>query len=205
MAFYIKKNKLSRKTVSARHKKNKTKIKSKTKTRTKNLKLVQNGNGNNPVISSIIYGTTTIQPNQLFQNNSQLLATPKIILNLQLLKTQSNSSTSNQQIVVIMTDPDAPNGLESPTDNITYTHWIFVYSTNETILKYAPPTPPKGTHRYQFNVYSMTQQNIDQIKRIMLDSKYNRGTYYNAMENIIKVSSKMNQEPFEYRVTASAK
>ena len=66
-----------------------------------------------------------------------------------------------------MTDPDAPNGEDRTSENFTFTHWVFTMingQINNTFVSYYPPSPPKGTHRYQFNLYDISSINTDELK-----------------------------------------
>ena len=76
-----------------------------------------------------------------------------------------NIPEGTQSMVLIMEDPDAPQG--------TFTHWVLfdiqpansieedshqgvsgVNSKGET--GYTPPCPPSGTHRYYFHLYALS-------------------------------------------------
>ncbi len=50
----------------------------------------------------------------------------------------------NRVATLVAYDPDAPAG--------TWLHWLRVGS--KTLVPWAPPTPPTGTHRYFFAVYT---------------------------------------------------
>ena len=78
----------------------------------------------------------------------------------------------NKIYMVTMTDPDAPNGEGNP-NNFVYTHWVYVTVQKQKeqkdkiiFMPYAPPTPPSGTHRYQFNLYDITNKTVikDSVK-----------------------------------------
>jgi phosphatidylethanolamine-binding protein (PEBP) family uncharacterized protein len=81
----------------------------------------------------------------------------------------------NKIYMVTMTDPDAPNG-EGNSNNFVYTHWVYVTVQKQKeqkgqkdkiiFMPYAPPTPPSGTHRYQFNLYDITNKTVikDSVK-----------------------------------------
>jgi phosphatidylethanolamine-binding protein (PEBP) family uncharacterized protein len=129
--------------------------------------------------------------------------------------------------LISMTDPDAPNGIQQTnktmnksTQNHTYTHWVYLQdmrkqnTTNtsnippptQIIVPYAPPTPPKGIHRYQFKIYDLTnlpQTILDTIKN-KINNKINtnpdRNTYYrNNLKKIVKY--KLNTM-FQYKVNS---
>ncbi len=164
-------------------------------------------------IFSITYGSMKIKYLQEFATNTQLLQKPIVTINL---NSQNLVKQPNQEYVVIMTDPDAPNG-ENNSGNHVYTHWIFIYSSNETkinntarntILEYVPPTPPYGKHRYQFNVYAMDQNAITDIRNIVQNPMNNRSTYYKQIAKIIqnsKNSKKINSTPFIFKVLSNTK
>lgn len=59
----------------------------------------------------------------------------------------------NAAYTIIMTDPDAVSG--------DFLHWMVVNINTKSqreVIKYFPPTPPSGTHRYFF--YLCMQTNI---------------------------------------------
>jgi len=61
----------------------------------------------------------------------------------------------------LLFDPDAPDP-EGPT-NADWVHWLVVNVRGEdasvatTLLDYAPPKPPMGTHNYQMYVYEQLE------------------------------------------------
>lgn len=78
-----------------------------------------------------------------------------------------NNSDINKTYLITMTDPDAPNGEDRTSENFTFTHWVFTMingQINNTFVSYYPPSPPKGTHRYQFNLYDISSINTDELK-----------------------------------------
>jgi len=77
----------------------------------------------------------------------------------------------NINYLILMYDPDAPNGLKG-VDNHIYTHWIFTQSGNNyngrnIILPYRPPKPPKGTHRYIFHIYNAKNISSAEIENLI--------------------------------------
>ena len=66
--------------------------------------------------------------------------------------------------MVTMTDPDAPNGKDA-TDNYRFIHWVYIQIQSKkqkvVFVPYTPPSPPKGIHRYQFNLYDITNKTFD--------------------------------------------
>lgn len=124
--------------------------------------------------------------------------------------------------LISMTDSDAPNGIQktmnNPTkQNHTYTHWVYLQdmrkknTTNtsntppptQIIVSYAPPTPPKGIHRYQFKIYDLTnlpQTILDTIKNKINNNNPDRNTYYrNNLKKLLKY--KLNTM-FQYKVNS---
>lgn len=78
-----------------------------------------------------------------------------------------NNAKSNKIYMITMTDPDAPNGEENPVNknNSVYTHWVYISmqintkdEKNIVFVNYATPSPPRGTHRYQFRLYDITNK-----------------------------------------------
>jgi phosphatidylethanolamine-binding protein (PEBP) family uncharacterized protein len=197
----------------ARYKKtnrNTTKSKQTKKTKQHGSGTIHNQTNQTNQIFSITYGSMKIKHLQEFTTNTQLLQKPIVTINL---NSQNLVKQPKQEYVVIMTDPDAPNG-ENNSGNHVYTHWIFIYSSNETktnstarntILEYVPPTPPYGKHRYQFNVYAMDQNAITDIRNKVQNPENNRSNYYKQMENVITKSQKVNNVSFTYKVNANKK
>lgn len=82
----------------------------------------------------------------------------------------------NINYLILMYDPDAPNGIgvdnHNGVDNHIYTHWIFTQSGNnynerKILLPYRPPKPPKGTHRYIFSVYNAKNISSTEIENLI--------------------------------------
>ncbi len=82
----------------------------------------------------------------------------------------NNVPTGTQSLVLLVVDPDAPNG--------NFTHWA-VWNISGTTTRfnentvpagaiqgqndaqtvgYTPPCPPSGTHRYFFKLYALNRQ-----------------------------------------------
>ena len=196
MARYNKTNRNTNKSICKYKKSKKYKQNKNTKQRGSGLPTNQPNQPNQ--IFSITYGSMKIKHLQEFATNTQLLQKPIVTINL---NSQNLVKQPNQEYVVIMTDPDAPNG-ENNSGNHVYTHWIFIYPTIESILEYAPPKPPYGKHRYQFNVYAMDQIAITDIRNIVQNPQNNRSIYYKQMENIIQNSKKINSTPFIFKVSS---
>ena len=110
--------------------------------------------------------------------------------------------------MVTMIDPDAPNGLEvtDKSSNHIYTHWVATINTNtnnngnikQILVKYAPPTPPKGTHRYIFNLYDVTQKKDDLnfLNTLKMNNNDTRTSYYNKKILNINNYKLQNQNVF---------
>lgn len=116
------------------------------------------------------------------------------------LEGEGESILDNQKYLIIMQDPDAPNG-EGNDDNHIYVHWIFTQSGNNTnsrntIVKYQQPSPPAGTHRYEFHIYNGEGITDDQINALKAS-----GREYN--DEVINSLGKINYNPMLYKVSAS--
>lgn len=179
-----------------------------TRKNTKKYKLYPNKkhykvqHGSSTIFITVSYDNIPIKPFQTFSKTEIPETAPKVTLNLDNITKQPN-----QEFVVIMTDPDAPHGEGNQSQgNHTYTHWIYIYPfpDKNPILKYAPPTPPEGIHRYEFNVYIMDQEQIQEIKNIVNNVANNRSNYYEqmAMKNILKNSRKIDDVSFTFKVSA---
>ena len=122
---------------------------------------------------------------------------PKIIL---------QNAIPNNKYLLVMYDPDAPNGIENKLANHIYIHWVALFQNANMIkeyVKYAPPTPPIGTHRYYFVLYDLTKCSIDSIGSIgsidslqimnnKIDTRSNY--YYNKLKSLLskcKILSKL--------------
>jgi phosphatidylethanolamine-binding protein (PEBP) family uncharacterized protein len=141
-----------------------------------------------PITFTIEYsGLGIIKPNQDLTGQSQYYNNQPII--------KIQNADNNSLYLIIMYDPDAPNGLEATdkSSNHIYTHWIATINTNtntntntknysnikQILVKYAPPTPPKGTHRYIFNLYNITKKKDDFLNTLMMNNNDTRSSYYN--------------------------
>lgn len=117
-------------------------------------------------------------------------------------------TVDNQKYLVIMYDPDAPNG-EGQNGNHHHVHWIFIQngsngnnteiSGRKTILEYHQPSPPRGTHRYIFNVYDANGITVSDINSLTESGKTN--TYNDA---IMKKITKIERNSMMYTVTADS-
>ena len=133
------------------------------------------------------------------------------------------NSKPNKIYIITMTDPDAPNG-EGNSNNFVYTHWVYVIVNKKIdnqikqekiiFMPYTPPTPPSGTHRYQFNLYDISNKTVDtksvkleardlMVLRLNDDEKLNpdRKKYSDNLESFLKLfKSKFS---IQYKVTAN--
>lgn len=120
-------------------------------------------------------------------------------------------TVDNQKYLVIMYDPDAPNG-EGQNGNHHHVHWIFIQncsngnngnntgiSGRKTILEYHQPSPPRGTHRYIFNVYDANGITVSDINSLTESGKTN--TYNDA---IMKKITKIERNSMMYKVSAGS-
>ena len=81
------------------------------------------------------------------------------------------NANPNKLYMVTMTDPDAPNGEGNP-NNFVFTHLVYIKSDKAKIIyvPYSPPTPPQGIHRYQFNLYDITNKSFDSSSPVKLSA-----------------------------------
>ena len=120
-------------------------------------------------------------------------------------------TVDNQKYLVIMYDPDAPNG-KGKNGNHHHVHWIFIQNGSngsngnntgilgrKTILEYHQPSPPRGTHRYIFNVYDANGITVSDINSLTESGKTN--TYNDA---IMKKITKIERNSMMYTVTADS-
>ena len=119
-------------------------------------------------------------------NSGTLNTQPTVLLNLDNENIKKNT---NKKYLIILHDPDAPNGFDSPqnNENQEYIHWIFLQFSNSNysnitikeILPYTPPSPPRGTHNYIFTVYDCskflfeTYEELEKTYNIYLYNKNN--------------------------------
>ena len=98
-----------------------------------------------------------------------------------------NNSDINKTYLITMTDPDAPNGEDNIDNNFTFTHWVFTRKGNDNntyneIVLYVPPSPPRGIHRYQFNLYDVSLINTNELK---VNNNNNADYYKITLEQFI--------------------
>ena len=206
-------NKIRQKNLNSKKKRNKTK-RNKTKLNKKNYH--KGGQQQSlPITFRVEYSDLgIIKPNQDLTGQSQYYNKQPII-KIQNLPPNANT---NSLYLIIMYDPDAPNGLEvtDKSSNHIYTHWVATMNTNtntknnsnikQILVKYAPPTPPKGTHRYIFNLYDVTQKKDDLnfLNTLMMDNNSNnndtRSSYYNN-----KISNLDNSNPIIFSTSYTVK
>ena len=116
------------------------------------------------------------------------------------LEGEGESILDNQKYLIIMQDPDAPNGIGNSGNHI-YVHWIFTQSGNNTnsrntIVKYQQPSPPAGIHRYEFHIYNGSGRLTDDDVNALQQS----GRNYNA--EVINKLTMIKQNPLEYKVSS---
>lgn len=202
-------NKIRQKKLNSKTKRNKTK---RNKTKLNKKKHHIGGQQQSlPITFTVEYsGLGIIKPNQDLTGQSQYYNNQPII-KIQNLPPNANT---NSLYLIIMYDPDAPNGLEvtDKSSNHIYTHWVATINTNtnnngnikQILVKYAPPTPPKGTHRYIFNLYDVTQKKDDFLNTLKMNNNNNnndtRSSYYNN-----KLSNLDNSNPIIFSTSYTVK
>ena len=153
---------------------------------------------------------------QSINNNQNLTKLPNIYNNSPII---SILNSKPKLYLTTMTDPDAPNGMANTTNttnitNHTYTHWVYLQdmrntnqnknqTKNRVLVKYAPPSPPYGIHRYQFQLYDITNLSptiLATLKNNSNNNNIDRNTYY---ENKLKQLNeyKINKS-FQYKVNS---
>jgi phosphatidylethanolamine-binding protein (PEBP) family uncharacterized protein len=171
----------------------------------KNKKNLSGGatSSNGGIVISINYPNIGLKGN--IENGSDLTAFYKAgeLINAPLVNL--GRTIDNQKYLVIMYDPDAPNG-EGHPDNHNYVHWIFIQngsngsntgiSGRKTILEYQQPNPPIGTHRYIFNIYNANGIVDSDIKSLINSG---RNTYN---DEIMKKIPKIEHNPMMFNVSA---
>ena len=177
---------------------------------------IENKDKNEKDESLIIYYSTNI-----ISNNKDLTG-QDAIFNKEPNVAITNSKP-NKIYMITMTDPDAPNG-EGNSNNFVYTHWVYVIVNKKIdnqikqekiiFMPYSPPTPPSGTHRYQFNLYDISNKTVDaktvkleardlMVLRLNDDEKLNpdRKKYSDNLESFLKLFK--SKFTIQYKVTAN--
>ena len=165
--------------------------------------------GYGDIVISINYPSIGLEGN--IENGSDITAFYKAgqLVNAPLVNL--GGTIDNQKYLVIMYDPDAPNGKRQP-DNHNYVHWIFIqngsnfrngsngsntgFSGRKTILEYQQPNPPRGTHRYIFNIYNANGI-VDSDIKSLVDG--GRNTYN---DEIMQKLPKIEHNPMMFNVSA---
>lgn len=70
----------------------------------------------------------------------------------------------NGSNVVIMYDLDAPYGKNSSNKNQNKKYIHYLNINGKTLISYAPPTPPQGTHTYVIKKIFMDSGSIEKLK-----------------------------------------
>lgn len=90
------------------------------------------------------------------------------------LRIEFNHS-KNKYFAIIMIDPDAPS-----SSNPIFKYWIhlLVVNNNRKVVKYHPPSPPKGSGEHRYYIYLLQQSyQIDENDPELLERNRNRGNF----------------------------
>ena len=122
-----------------------------------------NSNSNSKKESLTIFYPDVVISDNIDLTNKNYQNQPEVII---------NNADKNKIYLVTMTDPDAPNG-EGNSNNFVYTHWVYIQSKEIKMVyvPYSPPSPPGGTHRYQFNLYDITNKSANKSNNNASSSK----------------------------------
>ena len=129
---------------------------------------------------SILYGERQINNNELLPSTFDYSKAPTITIDNAI-----NGASNDNIYLITMTDPDAPNGIENKLGNFTFTHWVFTQingKINETFLSYSPPSPPRGIHRYQFNLYDVSMIDNNELNILHKNNKNNTKYYETTLQ-----------------------
>ena len=113
------------------------------------------------------------------------------IYNIQPLVILYNANIKRLYLLV-MYDPDAPNGVEKKTGNYIYTHWVALLDAKNpgqiktTLVNYEPPSPPRGTHKYKFCLYDIKNMGFTKLEQI---------------NNMFRLENNENNENHENNIT----
>jgi phosphatidylethanolamine-binding protein (PEBP) family uncharacterized protein len=117
----------------------------------------------------ISYSSTYKNSKQIFINNNiDLTGKDDYYINIpSILIINANP---NKLYMVTMIDPDAPygeNAENAKNKNNGYIHLVYIQTNKSKIIyvPYAPPSPPMGIHRYQFNLYDITNKSIYNVQK----------------------------------------
>lgn len=140
----------------------------KKKLKNKSRKTIQKGGSSN-IKESKPESLLIYYPGLIISNNQDITGQDKFY-NKEPTVIITNANP-NKLYMVTMTDPDAPNG-EGNQDNFIFTHLVYIKSDKAKIIyvPYSPPTPPKGIHRYQFNLYDITNKSFDSSSPVKLSA-----------------------------------
>jgi phosphatidylethanolamine-binding protein (PEBP) family uncharacterized protein len=219
MILNNKRTKTNTRTNTRTKKQNRTSIKPNTRTNTKKLNL-------NLEVLDVSYPDTLLQS---IKNNQDITTIPNVS---NIYKNPPQITILNPKAklyLITMTDPDAPYGMKktntmnnSINTNHTYTHWIYLQdmrnksktNTNSTtnattiLLPYAPPSPPYGIHRYQFNLYNVSnvsQMILDTLKNNISNTLDRNIDYVSNLNNLSKMNNTKKLKPIvqiQYKVNS---
>lgn len=169
-----------------------------------NLKYVFNGAGVSNYVNAVHINVRLLISYPIINSGSEYINSGSDLTNAHKLGQLNNAPSiilkgiqDNQKYLVIMYDPDAPNGMKQE-GNHKFVHWIFIQngtSINERqiILQYQRPNPPKGTHRYIFNIYNANGITENDIKNL-----FSSGRTYN--NNVITKLPNIQHDPMFFIV-----
>lgn len=159
--------------------KSKSKIRKSLKFSRKTRKQKQNGG-----VQPIQQNQLSLQQLAITYGNKSLTLIP-IQLSKQETQTIPNISVkASGKTLLIMYDPDAPNGMNATntSKNRTFLHMATIYNDgkqSKELVPYMGPSPPMGTHRYIFTLYQLPQT-------IQLNTGTAGFEYYNKISPIFK-------------------
>ena len=166
-----------------KHKNKKTRNKNKTKnvsrnkkSRSKKNKIIYNGGMNsfsggmsrfsggsnsNKKESVVIYYPDIVIADGIDITGKKYNDAPHVII---------NNLDPKKIYMVTMIDIDAPDGNDEKYKNTNkvFVHWVYIQTPDKKIIfiPYSPPAPPKGTHRYQFHLYDITNKKDKKTEKI---------------------------------------
>ena len=126
-----------------------------------------------------------------------------------------NNSDPNKIYMISMIDIDVPNGNEEEykNSNKVFIHWVYIQTLDnkQFLIPYYPPSPPHGTHRYQFHLYDITNKkdenssssdlSILKITNEELNKPGFRTEYYQKLNSFLTEYTKLLK--LEFTVTSN--